>query len=149
MIKEVCKSLNVEHIERENKKKNVMVSNVAEAPSGLSGEQRKEHDIKYLTDELGMDRKNITTCFRAGAMKKYSKGNFMPRPVIVVFKKEETTTYWHNDGKGFKSKSHWINPDLCKADREAQFFVREERRKRQSQMQQKQGTRWSTIQNPI
>ena len=57
MIKEVCKSLNVEHIERERKKMNVVVSNVAEAPIGLSGEQKKEHDINYLADELGMDKK--------------------------------------------------------------------------------------------
>ena len=29
-----------------------------------------------------------------------------------------------------KAKRYWINLDLCKADREAQFFVREEMRKR-------------------
>ena len=59
-----------------------------------------------------------------------------PRPVIVVFKKEETATYWHNDKKGFKSNSHWINADLCRADREAQYFLRE-RRKRQEQLEER------------
>ena len=32
----------------------------------------------------------------------------------------------------------WINADLCKADREAQFFARQQRRVRREQYQQQQ-----------
>ena len=137
-IKEVCKTLNVEQFEREKKKKNVIVSNVPESPANLSGEEKKAHDITYLCHELDMDKEEIVTCFRTGKMDKDSDGVIKPRPVVVIFKKEETATFWHNDKKGFKSRSHWVNPDLCRADREAQYFLRQERRKRQKQVEEKQ-----------
>ena len=51
---------------------------------------------------------------------------------------EEAARYWHNDGKGFKIGSSWINPDLCRVDRENQFLAREERRKRREQAAKKE-----------
>lgn len=136
-IKEVCKTLNVEQLEREKKKKNVIVSNVPEPPTNLSGEEKKAQDIRYLCHELDMDKDDIVTCFRTGKMLKESDGVLKSRPVVVVFKKEESATFWHNDKKGYKSNSHWINADLCRADREAQYFLRQERRKRQAQLEEK------------
>ena len=136
-IKEMCKTLNFEQLEREKKKKNVIVSDVPEPSTTLSGEEKKSHDLTYLWHELDMNKEEIVTCFRTGKMQKDGAGNIKPRPVIVVFKKEETATYWHNDKKGFKSNSHWINADLCRADREAQYFLRQERRKRQEQLEER------------
>ena len=136
-IKEVCKTLNVEQIEREKKKKNVIVSNISEPPTNLNGEERKTHDMRYLCHELDMEKEEIVTCFRTGKIQMESDGSLKPRPVVVVFKKEETATLWHNDKKGTKTGSHWINADLCRADREAQFFARDERRKRRKQWEEK------------
>ena len=133
VIKEVCKSLNVEEIERQKKKKNVVVTNVPEAPSNLSGEDKKDHDIRYLCSQIDMNPDEIATCFRAGAIRKDESANPLPRPLVVVTQSKEIAESWHNEGKGYNIENHWINPDLCRADREAQYFLRQERRKRTSQ----------------
>ena len=110
----------------------MIVSNIPEAPANLTGEQRKDHDINYLcSDNIKMTRQDIVTCFRAGRVKKDDNGINIVRPVVVVFNSDDAAMYWHNDGKGFKSGPHWINEDLCKNDREAKFFVRQQRRNRQ------------------
>lgn len=137
MVKDVCQSINVENLERERRKRNVTVSKVPEAPVALSGEQRRAHDMEYIcSDKLKMKRNEIATCFRAGRVRKDEVGGLIPRPLVVVFKTVETTNFWHNDGKGFNDGIHWVNEDLCKGDRDARFFVRQERRKRQQQQQQ-------------
>ena len=41
-----------------------------------------------------------------------------------------TVNQWTRNGKGLQTESgHWINNDLCSADRRANFLTREERRK--------------------
>lgn len=45
----------------------------------------------------------------------------------------ETAEHWHNSGKGYKIGESWINPDLCKVDRDNQFFARQERRRRKKE----------------
>ena len=41
------------------------------------------------------------------------------------------------DGRGYRVEdtNYWVNPDLCRSDQEARYFVREERWKR-SQMRE-------------
>ena len=84
-----------------------------------------------------MGKEEIVTCFRTGKIQMESDGSLKPRPVVVVFKKEETATLWHNDKKGTKTGSCWINADLCRADRKAQFFAKDERRKSRKQWEEK------------
>ena len=69
-------------------------------------------------------------------------GKPVHRPLVAKLKTKVAAYEHSNDGKGAlvecleevdeegKAKRYWINLDLCKADREAQFFVREEMRKR-------------------
>ena len=45
LVKDVCKSMSMEQIERKKKLKNVVISNVPEAPYNLVGDQRLVHDI--------------------------------------------------------------------------------------------------------
>ena len=131
-IKEVCQTLNIEQVERQNRKKNVVVSNVPEAPLHIEGNKREDIDNEYLcSDNVGMVRSEFERSYRTGKIRKdEATGKLIPRPLVVVFKKQETARYWTNDGHGFHIGSHWVNEDLCRADREAKFFVREERRKR-------------------
>ena len=89
-----------------------------------------------------MNEDAIVKTFRAGATKKDDEGNIKPRPLVVCFKNESTAEMWHNGGRGLLFKCEdkdveetaprqfWINQDLCRADREARFFARQERRKR-------------------
>ena len=53
------------------------------------------------------------------------------RPLVIKMKNEQLANEWTKDGKGHKTANgHWINKDLCAADRKANFLSREERRKR-------------------
>ena len=50
------------------------------------GEQKRAHDINYLcSDKLNLVREDISTCSRAGRVKKDEDGKLLPRPVVVVF----------------------------------------------------------------
>ena len=140
VIKEVCKKIDSDQAERERKKCNIMISNVPEQPSGNTAKEQKEGEIKYLLEEIDMERSEIVTCFRTGAIRKDNNGVTVPRPLIVVTKSQERASYWHDNGKGFRSNNHWINPDLCRADHEAQFFVRKERRERSQAAQNNRDT---------
>ena len=75
----------------------------------------------------------IVTCFRTGAVKKDRNGNPLPRPLVVKMRDVEAANSWHDNGKGHKIGDSWINPDLCKVDREIQFFARVERRKKREE----------------
>ena len=47
----------------------------------------------------------------------------IPRPLIVKLIDRSTAEYWHNKGNGYQCESgHWVNQDLRRADRSAQFF---------------------------
>ena len=75
-----------------------------------------------------MERNEIVNCFRTGAAKTDDNGNSVPRLILAVMLDEEAARYWHNDGKGYRIGTSWINPDLCRVDRENQFLARQERR---------------------
>ena len=77
-----------------------------------------------------MDRSEIKKCYRTGKVRKDGR----PRALVVVFKDIATARYWCNDGRGFHFGEHWVNEDLCQADRDAGFFVREERRNRKKKV---------------
>ena len=134
LVKDVCQTMHVEQMERKKKRKNVVITNVPEATPTLSGDQKREHDISYMcSDKVKMVRGDISTCYRVGRVKKDENGALITRPVVVVFHNEDCAMYWHNDGKGYRIGEHWVNEDLCRSDREAKFFVRQQRRNRQQQ----------------
>ena len=132
VAEEVCRKLDNDNIERVRRSKNVMISGVAEINS-VDSSKRREGDVNFLVNEIGMNADNIEVCFRAGKLITDSQGNPQPRPLIVEMKSMDNAEYWHDFGKGFKVDKYWLNADLCKADREARFFVRRERRDRQQQ----------------
>ena len=58
-----------------------------------------------------------------------------PRHLLVEFDKPETSSYYHGNGKGVKSRDgYWVNPDLSRLRREANFrarkFLREKKQKK-------------------
>ena len=87
-----------------------------------------------------MEEDEIVSCFRAGKLTESGESKeHKPRPLIVQLKSKQDALYWSNYGKGWKvevesdnakKEVYWINQDLNKADRDAQFFVRLERRTR-------------------
>ena len=63
-----------------------MISNVPEAPSNLVGDQRLAHDIQYLSsDKVKMNPNEISTCFRAGRVKKKMKKEISSQDLLLLF----------------------------------------------------------------
>ena len=72
--------------------------------------------------------------FRSGPRKSAEEVKLKPRPLIIRFKTSEKADYWCNNGRGYQTESkHWINADLCRADREAGFQARQERNRRKAE----------------
>ena len=137
LVDKICKKMDNDHCEREKRKSNVIISNVPEPQSDLTPADKKKVDSAYLCKNMDMNMNEIQTCFRTGAIKKDAAGNPLPRPLVVKMTNADCANYWHNHGKGFKIGDSWINPDLCKVDRENQFFARQERRRRQQEAAKK------------
>ena len=133
LVDKICQKMDSDNYQRERKKSNILVSNVPEPTSTLSAQEKKEADIVYMCKNFGMERNEILTCFRTGAIKKDDNGNPLPRPIVAKMLDVETAEHWHNSGKGYKIGESWINPDLCKVDRDNQFFARQERRRRKKE----------------
>lgn len=133
--KKVVIQFTADNAARAKREANVVVSGVKES---LDAKQRKRDDLKFLTETCKIDKRDIVEHFRAGKVgTSTSSESRSPRPLVVKLKDSETANYWCDYGKGVRVEDpdrddtvYWINPDLCAADREAQFFVRQERRKR-------------------
>ena len=135
MVKKACQEQAVGEIERRSKKSNVVVSNVPGAPVNIKGNEWKAIDIDYLcSSNVGMVRDEIRECFRAGRVRKDNDGNTIPRPCVMIFKKEETAHLWHN---GLPCR---VNEDLCRIDRHARFLVWQQRRKQEEEWKQQAGS---------
>lgn len=127
VVQEVCRKMDNDMMERQRRMNNVMVSGVAES-NNTDSMKRRECDMEFLMDKIGMDTNDIELCFRAGVVRSDNDGKPIPRPLIVKMKTVESAEYWHDYGRGYKVSNYWLNADLCKADREARFFARQERR---------------------
>ena len=117
-----------DRLERERRKSNLCVMNIAESNAEESRERGKD-DLKACI-QLGIKKSDIVSTFRAGDPSA-EKG---PRPLIVKMKDETTANFYSMNGRGKKTDSgHYINRDLCKADRHAMFMVRQARRQSREQ----------------
>ena len=133
LVDKVCKKMDNDNFQRERRKSNIFVTNVPEPDSGLSDLEKKKADITYMCSNLDMERNEVIDCFRTGTIRKDENGNELPRPIVAKMMDEECASYYHDHGKGYKIGPCWINPDLCKVDRENQFFVRQERQRKKKE----------------
>lgn len=132
MVEEVTRRMDSDKIEREKRRLNVVIMKVPESKAP-SAEQRRADDIRYCHEELEMKKEDIQKVWRAG--KKEADSDDYCRPLIIQLVNESAVDYWTDGGKGYKTESGvWINKDLCKADRKANFLARSERRKRLTQV---------------
>ena len=129
VVENVVRKLDADKVEREKRRCNVVVLSAPEPMKDSSADQKKSEDSKFCNNVLGIPSEDIEACWRAGKIDQ-SKPDYR-RPLIIKLKNEELVQEWTKDGRGFKTQSdHWINRDLCAADRKANFLSREERRKR-------------------
>ena len=129
VVQSVVRQLDADKVEREKRKCNVVVLNAPEPRKESSTEDKKKEDEEFCTGVLEIPLDNIEVCWRAGKVDP-SKPEYC-RPLVIKLKNEQLANDWTKDGRGHKTGSgHWINKDLCAADRKANFLSREERRKR-------------------
>ena len=129
VVESVVHQLDSDKIEREKRKLNVVVLNVPENPETASSDQKNKLDTNFCRVKLGMDSEDFDKCWRAGKVD-FSRKDYC-QPLIIQMADMATVNEWMRNGKGLQTKrEHWINNDLCSADRRANFLTHEERRKR-------------------
>ena len=125
----VVHQLDADKIERERWKLNVVLLNVPEPPETASIGQKKKLDTDFCRETLGMESGDFDSCWRVGKNDTMKKDYCWP--LIIQMADMETVNEWTRGGRGLQTESgHWINNDLCVADRRANFLAQEERRKR-------------------
>ncbi|KAL5258240.1 hypothetical protein ACHWQZ_G004223 [Mnemiopsis leidyi] len=129
VVESVVRKLDADKVEREKRRCNLVVLSAPEPSKDSTKEQKIAEDKEFCCSVLEIPSSNMETCWRAGKIDE-SKPEYR-RPLIIKLKSEELVQEWTNNGVGLKtSTGHWINRDLCAADRKANFLSRQERRKR-------------------
>ena len=137
LVKATVQQIDADKIQRIKRECNVIIRHVPEM--AIKENRSQSNDLKFLHEICGMEEEEIVSCFRAGKLTESGESREQPRPLIVKLKSKEAALYWSNYGKGWKvevdsdkakKEVYWINQDLNRADRDVQFFVRQERRKR-------------------
>lgn len=110
--------------EQRKRTKHCVISNIPEEYGGADA-SLTEAVVDVLNEEE-LNEDDIVSSKRLGQRK---PGN--TRIVLVVFKTEENASYFHNWGRGRKLRGNmWVNPDLTRTEREAQYQSRQDRRNR-------------------
>ena len=121
--------MDADKVEREKRRLNVVVLNVPEPNKDLGKEQKKKEDSEFCENVLEMPSEEFELCWRAGKIDESKPGYC--RPLIIKMTSAEAVEEWTRDGKGLQTDGgHWVNKDLCSADRRANFLARQERKKR-------------------
>ena len=139
LLQKAAQKQDAERHEREKRKRNIVVSNLVE--SSLSTPKgRYDSDIKKLMKILEpsvTSDAQIVNCYRAGAKRE----NGEPRLLIVTLETPRLAEHFHNYGAGHRvqygEKYIWINPDMIKADRDANYNARELMREKRAELNEK------------
>ena len=117
-------------IDREKRRKNIVIRKVPESKSD-DGKERMKYDMDFLDEYCGIDANEIQRCFRAGQRDPTGKKD---RALIVVLETEALAKELTNDGDGLQVESgYWINRDQCPADAHAGFLARQAGKQRREQ----------------
>ena len=112
---------------------NIVINNIPDDPN------TNNTDVvnAILKDE------NIVNLFRPGpppGLGTNSDKN-TPRPLIIRLSSPVDAQYWHRNSSGRKTEYEgsdiWINPDLTRVERSANYTARQERRKNERPLHQR------------
>ena len=124
-------------LEREKRARNIVIAGIPE--SKLTEIKDKiEADKKYIAEIAGIPVEKIEKCFRAGPPigAGVNKDRTQPRPLIVIVETPELAKTLHRYGNGSRvlvgNKEYWINPDLTRAERRANYDARLKRKGRKT-----------------
>ena len=125
LTKSIC-LIDANLTEQKKRVRNAVISNINEDYGGR--DTTLAEVVVDVLDEEEMTTNDIVMCKRLGLKK---PGGV--RPVLVVFKSEGDAQYFHNWGRGRKLRGKmWVNPDLTRTERDADYRKRQERKRRRS-----------------
>ena len=115
----------VDNLERQKRSSNICVTHVPESTE-TDKAKREEDERQIITTLLGLDPDDVKHVFRAGSVKD------KPRALIVALSSPDLASKQHGYGKGRpirdnednKKILYWVNRDLIKSDRIANFKAR-------------------------
>ena len=130
-----------DYVERERRKKNIVVKNIPESKATGDSQQRREDRVTVM-DILGIeDEEDVMSVWRAGPpIGSLPDDNRKTRPVIVMMKTPELAKEFHGYSSGRKyvtisGAEYYANPDLIQADRIANYNARQLRKKLRGNVQ--------------
>ena len=140
VVEEVTRKMDNDNVEREKRRLNICVIDIPESVKE-EAKHRNGDDLIFCSEKLGINKEDIVSCYRAG--KKSSTDNdsprLRPRPLIIKVVNQNAVDYYTDCGKGWRTDfkldsgmNAYLNPDLCKADRDANFLVRLKRKERRA-----------------
>ena len=113
--------------ERDLRKCNVVINDFPESTARLATDKIK-HDRHYAQQILGIDDDEIVKVRRGGPLK---EGERRPRSLIVTVVTPDLANNLHDYGRGVRrvctterNLAYWVNPDLIKVDRDANYRAR-------------------------
>ena len=139
----------INQMERDSRRRNIVVSNVKESKDEKSDTRINEDwdRVLDLLGELAVQEKEICKVVRAGPRKTEAelkeetrkalaekRRPRLVRPLIVTVVTPRLAEDLHVYGSGrkltYEGVEHWINPDLIRVDREAQYNARKLKKER-------------------
>ena len=109
--------------EQKTRQRNCIISNV---PEGAGGNDTSLSNVVCDLSDGILEDGDIAYCKRLGEKKTGTN-----RLILVVLKREDWAAEFHNFGRGRKLDNNvWVNPDLTRTEREAQFKAREKKREK-------------------
>ena len=123
-------------VEKEKRSRNCVISGVKESELTVP-DDRRVADTLLAEKLMGLEgQKSIVKCFRAGPILGTGSNSSRtePRPLIVTLVNPELAKQAHNYGNGAKinvdGTDYWVNPDLTRTERKANYLARQKKRGR-------------------
>ena len=134
--------------EKEKRSINVAIRNIPESEKAEIND-RINDDMEIFAEIANISKDRIQKCYRAGhplgtgANSKSKSDRTGPRPLIVVLDTPEFARTLHRYGNGNKvvhdGTEYWINPDLTRSERVANYKARQFLRKRRTERNAESG----------
>jgi hypothetical protein len=114
---------------RDQRKCNLVIRNVSE-PEGATPNDRRSADEQFAMRVLNIERDQLIKVNRVGKpIGTIRDDTRISRPLIITVETPELASNLHDYGRGWRRRDgegtvYWINPDLIKCDREANYNAR-------------------------
>ena len=124
------KKVDSDNMEREKRKKNIVIQSVPES-TAKTNDEKTEDDFGFVEWLLDIPRSDLESVRRIGPLiGSIPDDKRTCRPILAMLSTPELANQQHRHGLGRKvyveedKKDYWVNPDLIWADRKANYDAR-------------------------